>query len=133
MAAAASRLPFRRRVLVIEDEHAVCDVISDLLEPMDVDVDCVQSDREAYAVLGRARSYSALLVDINLGKGTTGFDVARFARQMDGEIPVIYISGQSSEGSFKAFGVPGSSFLAKPFTGEELVGRVRAVLGDNDA
>jgi two-component system, cell cycle response regulator CpdR len=132
MAAAARKVTAAPKVLVVEDEHQVCELMSDALETAGVDVDCVQSDREAYRYLGKGRNYVALLVDINLGHGTTGFDVARFARQVDTEIAVIYVSGHSSEGSFKAFGVPGSTFLAKPFTSDELLDRVRQVIGDND-
>lgn len=132
MAAAALKSRPLNRVLVVDDEATVCETMSEALEEAGLDVHCVQSDREAYALLGVGGRYVALLVDINLGLGTTGFDVARFARQMNLDVPIIYVSGQSSMASFEAFGVPGSSFLEKPFTPQELVRAVRAVIGDND-
>lgn len=130
MAAAARQVSLPPRILVVEDERDICELIADWLEPEGFEILCALSDREAYLVLGRTHSFSAVLVDINLGKGTTGFDVARFARQMNADIPVIYLSGQSSEASFKAFGVPNSSFLAKPFAADDLRNRVqRAIVG----
>lgn len=132
MAAAALRADGQASILVVEDNLKVCDTITESLEDAGLDVHCVQLDREAYALLGSGRRFAALLVDINLGVGTTGFDVARFARQVNGAMPVLYISGQASEASFRAFGVPGSLFLAKPFTPIELVRSVRQVIGDND-
>lgn len=128
MAAVAVRGSPAPRVLVVEDEHAICDLIADMLEGDGIEVQCAQSDREAYLALGAGHGFAALLMDINLGQGTTGFDVARFARQIDNEVPMVFFSGQASEASFKAFGVPNSSFLAKPFTASELRAHLRPIL-----
>jgi DNA-binding response OmpR family regulator len=65
-------------------------------------------------------------VDVNLGRGTTGFDVARFARQVIPDLSVIYITGEASAGSFMAFGVPESDYIQKPFAPGELVEKLRA-------
>ena len=118
------------RVLVVEDEHAICALISDILESADIETKCVKSDVEAYAELPTLPTYKALIVDINLGKGTTGFDVARFARQVVPHLPVIYVTGEADQESFRAFGVPDSDFLEKPFTPEELLGIVKSRLED---
>jgi CheY-like chemotaxis protein len=88
----------------------------------------VESDRGAYAALSGGRGYAGLVVDINLGAGTTGYDVARFARQMRPGIAVLYVSGQASEGSFKAFGVPGSGYVPKPFAPDDLVSALQGLL-----
>lgn len=110
-----------RRVLVVDDEQDVCDLIQDALSEVGFISDCVHSDRSAYAALNSGRAYAALVVDINLGPGTTGFDVARVARAADPAMPVLYVSGQASEDSRSSFGVPGSSFLAKPFELDDLL------------
>lgn len=105
----------------MEDEPAICELISDFFDQTEFDVHCVQSDRGAYRALSGIRAYAALVVDINLGPGTTGFDVARFGRQLSPGLPVIYVSGETSQSSFAAFGVPESRFVAKPFTAPELL------------
>jgi DNA-binding response OmpR family regulator len=129
MAAAAARQPeAAMRVLVVEDEHQVCDLISDLLDDAGFEAHCVQSDRAAYSVLSATRAYAALVVDINLGSGTTGYDVARFARQVRPDIAVLYVTGQASEQSFRAFGVPNSGYVAKPFEPKDLVASLRLLV-----
>jgi CheY-like chemotaxis protein len=131
MAAAARSVSTSRRALVVDDEDHVCELISDMLGEIGFELDCVRSDRDAYRRLSRAADFGLLLVDVNLGAGTTGFDVARFARQMDPDLPILYVSGQAGQDSFKTFGVPGSGFIAKPFTTEELHQAVRQALGED--
>ncbi|HEY8574519.1 response regulator [Phenylobacterium sp.] len=116
-------------MLVVEDEPGVCAIISDILDDAGYDTHCVESDRAAYSILARARRYDALVVDINLGAGTTGFDVARFARQMQPDLAVMYVTGQASPEAFKAFGVPDSGFLPKPFDAADLVLTLETLLG----
>lgn len=120
------------RILVAEDEPQVCDLLSDLIEDDGFEPRCVQTDRDAYAAIREERSFACMVVDVNLGRGTTGYDVARFARRIDPQLPIIYVSGETSEISYEVNGVPGSLFIAKPFTPDELLARLRKVVGDND-
>lgn len=124
MAAAARKVEPARTVLIVEDEHQICELLAEILETAGFDAHCVSNDKGAYSVLSAVRRYSAIIVDVNLGTGTTGFDVARFARQMDASIPVLYVTGHASEASFKAFGVPGSAYVAKPFSADEIVAKL---------
>ena len=119
-------------VLVVEDDHRICSLLTDALEDAGIEPRCVSSDREAYEALRSGERFGCMIVDVNLGTGTTGYDVARFARVLDPQLAVIYVSGQTSEKSFKAFGVPGSLFLPKPFLPAELLERVRILTGDID-
>ncbi len=124
MAAAARRAESALTVLVVDDEREVCDLISDILETAGFDALCVASDTEAYRVLLQIERFAAILIDIHLGRGTTGFDVARFARQRNPRVPILYISGKSGEDSFRSFGVSGSAFLQKPFAADDLVAKL---------
>ncbi|HEV2531497.1 response regulator [Phenylobacterium sp.] len=130
MAAAARNISTNRRALVVDDEHHICELIAEMLGEIGFELECVRSDQEAYRRLSRAADFELLLVDVNLGAGTTGFDVARFARQMAPDLPILYVSGQTGRDSFKAFGVPGAGFIAKPFTMDELHQAVREALGE---
>jgi DNA-binding response OmpR family regulator len=116
------------RILVVEDDHAICALITDILEEAGFETECVQNDRSAYAIVPTLPTIAALVVDINLGAGTTGFDVARFARQVIPDLPVIYVSGEASQESFKAFGLPESDFIAKPFTAGDLLAKLQTRL-----
>jgi CheY-like chemotaxis protein len=121
-----------RRVLVIDDEPGVCEVIGEAMKSVGLKAVCVHSDRKAYELLPTLPTFSAVIVDVNLGPGTTGFDVARFARQIIADVAVIYVTGEASWDSFKAFGVPEAAFVAKPFTREELTDAVRSRIPAND-
>jgi len=120
------------RILVVEDEPQICELLSDMLQDGGFDTLCVQSDRGAYEALQHVGGFACMVVDVNLGSGTTGYDVARFARRTDPELSVIYVSGQTSPASIEANGVPGGLFVEKPFTAGELLKRLRKLVGDND-
>jgi DNA-binding response OmpR family regulator len=131
MSEAARNASRDSRVLVVEDEARICEMLADMLEMDGFEPHCVQTDKGAYDAL-QHEAFACMVVDVNLGSGTTGYDVARFARRIDPALPIIYVSGQSSPDSFKANGVPGSLFLAKPFTTDELMEQLRKLVGDND-
>ena len=91
------------------------------------DVTVALDDRSAYSTLAReARSFTAVVTDINLGAGVTGFDVARRARQLNRDIKVIYISGQGPHSGL--FSVPQALMLAKPYRPRELAEQIAAFI-----
>jgi CheY-like chemotaxis protein len=112
------------RVLVVDDDRQICDLISEALDGADIRTVCVEADTAAYEAIPTLPTFRAIIVDVNLGEGTTGYDVARFARRVIPGIPVIYISGDSAPNTLPAFGVPDSDFLEKPFSIDELVERL---------
>ena len=120
-------------ILVVEDDGAIGALITDILEGSGFQTECVQTDVAAYKVLQTRALPAGVIVDVNLGRGTTGFDVARFARKVAPRIPVIYVSGDSDQVSFQTFGVPDSDFLAKPFTPDQLLSKVSARLDAQQA
>lgn len=116
------------RVLVVEDEAPVCEVLTELLGGEGYDPVCALGDKAAYQQLdAEAPGLAALVVDINLGRGTTGFDVARYARRLNPKLPVIYITGASSN-SMEVHGVEGGVLVAKPFDGERLLSTLKEKL-----
>ncbi|CAN7656598.1 response regulator [Phenylobacterium sp. LjRoot225] len=121
------------RVLVVEDDHAICEIMCEALRDSGHAVECVNNDQEAYERIAGVPTLEGLVLDVNLGKGTTGFDVARFARQVIPDLAVVYVSGEAPQTSFKAFGVPESVFLPKPFSPGELVEAVTKKLCDRAA
>ena len=62
----------------------------------------------------------ALVTDLDLGPGPNGFAVARYARQVTPDLPVVFISGTLG-GQHPREGVPGSDFIAKPCRGRQVV------------
>ena len=117
------------RVLVVDDDPGVCELIQDVLREVRLEAVCVNGDQAAYRRIPTLPTIQALVVDVNLGRGTTGYDVARFARQVIPDLPVLYISGEVSPDTFRACAVPDSGFVQKPFMPDELlaalVGRLK--------
>lgn len=107
--------PDQPRVLVVDDHPEAAQAVCEMVLAAGYACHTAGSDRAAYLAFSRPPQVLALIVDVNLGTGTTGYDVARYARQLNSALPVIYISGEVDQKSFRAFGVPDSRFLHKPF------------------
>jgi len=91
----------------------------------------VANDAAAYHALdSEADAFAALIVDINLGRGTTGFDVARYARRLNPSLPVIYVTGGLPR-SVAVYGVPGGALVPKPFDRNLLLDTLREKLVAN--
>jgi CheY-like chemotaxis protein len=113
------------RVLVVDDDTGLLALIREDLQKQGLACTCARSDREAYKLLASEAAFDAVVVDVNLGIGTTGFDVARRARQITPEIRVVYISGDANARHWMTFGVPSSDYVSKPFPLERLAGLLR--------
>ncbi len=74
-----------------------------------------------------ASRYSAVLTDIRLGKGPSGWDIARHARKLVPDMPVVYMSGDSAE-EWSSMGVPDSVMIEKPFVVAQIVTAVTTLL-----
>lgn len=110
-------------VLVVEDEAEVRKLIEEAFVQAGLSVASAPTDASAYSLLEQEpRSFAVLVADINLGKGTTGFDVARRARQLNPGIKVIYITGQAAQ--VGKFGVADGEMFPKPFSPVALADRV---------
>jgi len=77
--------------------------------------------------MGRLTKYRALVTDINLRDSMDGWEVAKRAREIDPEFPVVYMSGAHAE-DWASKGVPNSIMLAKPFAPAQLVTAVSQLL-----
>jgi DNA-binding response OmpR family regulator len=121
-----------KQVLIVEDEPLIGMNLKDCLEHAGAHAVWVQSDRAAYIALnGSKRPFDVAILDIDLGRGTTGFDIARHARKLYPEIGVIFSSGSPPDW-INAFGVDGALFVPKPCTPAALLSAVGlASVGDN--
>lgn len=114
-------------VLVVEDDDAVAELICESLRDYGFSVNAVSDDNSAYERVVAIPTINALVVDVNLGCVTSGYDVARFARQVVPEVGVVYMSGAADPASHGWSGVPGSMFLQKPFDPARLISCVSDV------
>ena len=83
-------------VLLVDDDLLVQELIQSALEDGGFEVVCAASGQEAIAILGdSAAGVQALVTDVNLGPGDSGWDVARFGREMNAMLPVVFVTGDS--------------------------------------
>ncbi|MFD1610537.1 response regulator [Sphingomonas tabacisoli] len=116
-------------VLIAEDEPLIGLSVEESIRNAGGDTVLVQNDRAAYAELeARAGKLHMLILDVNLGEGTTGFDIARFARRLDPDIAVVYLSGGPEEWA-AWFGVEGAAFLGKPISEMRLLETIARLTG----
>lgn len=114
--------------LLVEDEPLIGMMAKAVLDEHGANVVWVQTDRDAYrAIEAEGPALRVLITDINLREGTTGFDIARFARRLLPKLPVIYVSGEE-RGTLSSFAVENASFLYKPVPDAALVDTVESIL-----
>lgn len=117
------------RVLVVEDEALLHDLLVDPLEEGGFRATVVLRGDEAISELEReGSSWSALVTDIRLGRDQpTGWEIARRARELNPQIAVVYITGDSAP-DFGANGTPNSLILTKPFAPAQILTAVTQLL-----
>jgi DNA-binding response OmpR family regulator len=110
-------------VLVVEDEFLIAEWVAESLTEQGFDVRTASNAGEALRQLASA-PVDVLLTDINLPGGMDGTALARRAREMSPQLPVIYASARVGTLAAEAR-VPGALLLCKPY-GPETLGRVIA-------
>jgi len=119
-------------ILVVEDEVLVSLVIEDALSEAGYDVAVASDGATAMRTLdGKIADVDILITDIRLGGSVTGWDIARHARDLAPEIPVIYASGDSS-GDWRRLGVANSLMLGKPYSMVRMVEAVQQLVSGSD-
>jgi len=116
-------------ILVVEDDPLIQSVVEESLTDGGFEIVIASSGENAVELLdGSEGKYRALVSDINLGQGNIdGWDVARHAREIDPNFPVVYMSGKDAD-HWASKGVPNSIMLAKPFAPAQLVTAVSQLL-----
>ena len=115
-------------ILVIEDDDAIQTILETALSDAGFEPAIAPSGEEAVTLLqGVREKYRALVIDIGLRGRLDGWEVARMAREIDPEFPIIYMSG-NRVADWPVNGVPNSLMLAKPFAPAQLVTAISNLL-----
>jgi two-component system OmpR family response regulator len=115
------------RVLVVDDEPNIADVIAMALRYEGFDVACAGTGAEALAQVRSFRPH-LLLLDVML-PDMEGFEVARRLGADRARVPIIFLTARdATEDKVRGLTVGGDDYVTKPFSLEELVARVRALL-----
>ena len=115
-----------KRILIIDDDEDLSFVISDMLESYGYQVTSVTNGDEAFSLLSE-HTYHLILLDINL-PDITGFELCKELRRVS-TVPVIFASARTSETDrISSFDIGGDDYLPKPYSMQELLSRVNALI-----
>jgi excisionase family DNA binding protein len=121
--------PSRSRILVVDDEAAIRDLLAKTLALAEYDVDVAPDGRAALERL-RTLPYDLLITDLKM-PGVDGLTVIREGRRYRPDIPVIIITGFSTEASaIEAINLGVSGYLIKPFRVPKVLAAAAKALGE---
>jgi PAS domain S-box-containing protein len=117
------------RVLLVEDEDALRELIADYMSSLGYEVEQASSAEQALARIGGNDDLPFLLItDVSM-PGMSGPELARILRELDRELRVLFISGYSFEALNNEGKLDdGVHLLEKPFPLQRLAGKIREVL-----
>ena len=117
----------RNKVLVVEDDINLGKVLTDYLTSKNFNVQLAQ-DGEIGLDYFIKNVYDIVILDIMMPK-KDGLSLAKDIRKIDKKIPIIFLTAKSQkETILKAFNIGADDYLTKPFSIEELLLRMDAVL-----
>ena len=128
--APSSRTPMERpRILVVDDESSMRELLSKTLALAEYDVDTAPDGRSALERL-RLYPYDLLIADLKM-PGIDGLHVIREARRMKAALPVIIITGYSTESAaIEAVNLGVSAYLTKPFRLPQVLAAAARAMGE---
>ncbi|HEX9057311.1 MAG TPA: response regulator transcription factor [Ktedonobacterales bacterium] len=115
------------RILVVDDDPIGSRMMQFLLTEEGFTVDTVDGPRGALALVEK-QSPDLLLLDVNM-PNVNGFDLYRKLREMDYDIPVIFVTAKGElEDRLQGLRMGADDYICKPFQPAELLARVQTVL-----
>lgn len=118
----------RKRILIVDDEEDICNILSFNLEKAGYDTRIVHSAEEA--LTSGVNGYNLILLDIMM-EGISGLKMAEMMKKNPdtAKIPIIFISAKDTEDdTVNGLNIGADDYIAKPFSIREVLSRVAAVL-----
>ena len=116
----------KQRILVVDDDPTISEVVARYLERDGYDVD-IASDGEEALALGKSGSPDLVVLDLMLPK-IDGLEVFRLLRAQD-SVPIIMLTAKGEEtDKLVGLSLGADDYITKPFSPRELVARVKTVL-----
>ncbi|HKY19842.1 MAG TPA: response regulator, partial [Vicinamibacterales bacterium] len=119
----------RPRVLVVDDESSIRHLLARTLALAEYDIDTASDGPSALERL-RLYPYDLLIADLRM-PGIDGLDVIREAKRLKADLPVIIITGYSTEtAAIEAVNLGVSGYLRKPFTVPQVLAAAAKAIGE---
>ena len=116
------------RILVVDDEEDLCEILKFNLENEGYEVDTANSAEEAMKM--DISSYHLILLDVMMGE-ISGFKMANILKKdkKTANVPIIFITAKDTENdTVTGFNLGADDYISKPFSLREVIARVKAVL-----
>ena len=116
------------RILVVDDEEDLCEILKFNLENEGYEVDTANSAEEALKM--NISSYHLLLLDVMMGE-ISGFKMANLLKKdkKTAQVTIIFITAKDTENdTVTGFNLGADDYISKPFSLREVIARVKAVL-----
>src|SRR5215213_41500 len=125
--------PEATRILVVDDEENVRELLRDILESEGYQVTLASGGREALEVFGDGGGFDALFTDLGM-QGMSGWELAHAVRELDERIPVAVVTGWGEAvGSGERLAARVDWVVAKPFDTAQILAIAREVARRGEA
>ena len=115
-------------MLFVDDERLIFETVKETLEDGGFTVRPEHTSDGAMQALEECGGQLAgLITDVNLGSDVTGWHLAKRARELRPDLPIVYTSGYAA-GDCSAQGVPHSMMVPKPFAPAQIVTAISALI-----
>jgi CheY-like chemotaxis protein len=108
------------KILLVEDEILIQEILLAQFDESGFEIVTANDGNQALAELNAdAGKFKAVITDIRLPEGPDGWEIARYAREHVPDMPIVYMTGDSTH-EWSSKGVPDSVVLLKPFAPMQL-------------
>ena len=114
------------KILIVDDEKDICEILEFNLINEGFDVVCANSAEEALSKI--TPDCSLILLDIMMS-GMSGYKMAEKLRRSNNNIPIFFLTAKNTENDMlTGFSVGADDYISKPFSIKEVVARIKAIL-----
>lgn len=118
------------RILVVEDDIQIQDLIVEFLSSQDYIVDTASDGIEGYEKF-KSRSYDLVILDVMMPR-LDGYGLCKMIKRLDENVSIIFLTALGDEDSeVRGFELKADDYISKPFSFNVLIKRVEAILRRN--
>ena len=115
------------KILLAEDDHNLGTLLCEYLKAKKYDATLAADGKEAWEIFSKEEFHLCLL-DIMMPR-SDGITLARKIREVDGNMPIIFLTAKNLEDDvLEGFSVGADDYITKPFSMDELIYRIEAIL-----
>ena len=116
------------RILVVDDEPDLCEILCFNLESEGFETERAYSAEAALALIGQGQRFDLILLDVMMEQ-VSGYDMARQLRERGDNTPIIFLTARDAEvDQLEGFSAGADDYITKPFSFPTVLARIRAVL-----